>query len=174
MTLEKLLMDKGGDAARVIDVLWRNNVTSVTVAEISSEIGVDYSYVNKMVVYLNELNLVKKTVNGYQLNSDNETALTLIKLLDSLEILFSQTKVPEIKDDFDLQVMAQKTAIDLTSEVSPIIDKYRMFVSELSEPSTIKAVCDERNIDNLFHLIEFLIRVRSDNNLHMRSMKPRT
>ncbi len=87
MPLEKLFT--GSATAKIIDVLWENQKTDLTLTEIANKAGIHYTSLMKALPLLERLGMVTMTrqvgnAKLYKINKGDAMVKRLIKLLDEL------------------------------------------------------------------------------------------
>jgi DNA-binding transcriptional ArsR family regulator len=87
MPLEKLFT--GSATAKIIDVLWENQKTDLTLTEIANKAGIHYTSLMKALPLLERLGMVTMTrrvgnAKLYKINKGDSMVKRLIKLLDEL------------------------------------------------------------------------------------------
>lgn len=87
MPLEKLFT--GSATAKIIDVLWENQKTDLTLTEIANKAGIHYTSLMKALPLLERLGMVTMTrqvgnAKLYKINKGDVMVKRLIKLLDEL------------------------------------------------------------------------------------------
>ncbi len=87
MPLEKLFT--GSATAKIIDVLWENQKTDLTLTEIANKAGIHYTSLMKALPLLERLDMVTMTrqvgnAKLYKINKGDVMVKRLIKLLDEL------------------------------------------------------------------------------------------
>ncbi len=89
MPLEKLFT--GSATAKIIDVLWENQKTDLTLTEIANKAGIHYTSLMKALPLLERLGMVTMTrqvgnAKLYKINKGDAMVKKLIKLLDELNV----------------------------------------------------------------------------------------
>lgn len=87
MPLEKLFT--GSATAKIIDILWENQKTDLTLTEIANKAGIHYTSLMKALPLLERLGMVTMTrqvgnAKLYKINKGDAMVKRLIKLLDEL------------------------------------------------------------------------------------------
>ena len=87
MPLEKLFI--GSATAKIIDVLWENQKTDLTLTEIANKAGIHYTSLMKALPLLERLGMVTMTrqvgnAKLYKINKGDAMVKRLIKILDDL------------------------------------------------------------------------------------------
>ena len=89
MPLEKLFT--GSATAKIIDVLWENQKTDLTLTEIANKAGIHYTSLMKALPLLERLGMVTMTrqvgnAKLYKINKGDVMIKRLIKVLDELNV----------------------------------------------------------------------------------------
>lgn len=89
MPLEKLFT--GSATAKIIDVLWENQKTDLTLTEIANKAGIHYTSLMKALPLLERLGMVTMTrqvgnAKLYKINKGDVMVKRLIKVLDELNV----------------------------------------------------------------------------------------
>ena len=89
MPLEKLFT--GSATAKIIDVLWENQKTDLTLTEIANKAGIHYTSLMKALPLLERLGMVIMTrqvgnAKLYKINKGDVMVKRLIKVLDELNV----------------------------------------------------------------------------------------
>ncbi len=95
MPLEKLFT--GSATAKIIDVLWENQKTDLTLTEIANKAGIHYTSLLKALPLLERLGMVTMTrqvgnARLYKINKGDAMVKRLIKLLDELNARLAERK----------------------------------------------------------------------------------
>lgn len=95
MPLEKLFT--GSATARIIDILWENQGTDLTLTDISKKAGIHYTTLMKALPLLERLGMVKMTrrvgnAKLYRINKDDAMVKRLIKLMNELNARLAERK----------------------------------------------------------------------------------
>lgn len=95
MPLEKLFT--GSATARIIDILWENQGTDLTLTDISKKAGIHYTTLMKALPLLERLGMVKMTrrvgnAKLYRINKDDAMVKRLIKLMNELNTRLAERK----------------------------------------------------------------------------------
>ncbi len=89
MPLEKLFT--GSATAKIIDILWENQKTDLTLTEIANKAGIHYTSLMKVLPLLERLGMVMMTrqvgnAKLYKINKGDVMVKRLIKVLDELNV----------------------------------------------------------------------------------------
>ena len=95
MPLEKLFT--GSATARIIDILWENQGTDLTLTDIAKNAGIHYTTLMKALPLLERLGMVKMTrrvgnAKLYRINKDDAMVKRLIKLMNELNARLAERK----------------------------------------------------------------------------------
>ncbi|MCX9013029.1 MAG: helix-turn-helix domain-containing protein [Candidatus Methanoperedens sp.] len=95
MPLEKLFT--GSATAKIIDILWENQGTDLTLTDIAKKAGIHYTTLMKALPLLERLGMVKMTrrvgnAKLYRINKDDAMVKRLIKLLNELNARLAERK----------------------------------------------------------------------------------
>lgn len=95
MPLEKLFT--GSATARIIDLLWENQGTDLTLTDIAKKAGIHYTTLMRALPLLERLGMVKMTrrvgnAKLYHINKDDAMVKRLIKLMNELNARLAERK----------------------------------------------------------------------------------